>query len=1027
MPECTGPNTERGMKPALNLYELIERYCEQMNTRFKMGIATALWVLFAPSSALGAGARLAADLNPGAVGSYPSNLTAFLGQVYFSAYRLDTGVELWRSDGSSIALAANINPTADDIGTGTFEGNDSIPAWLTGFNGQLYFSAYDPMRGAELWRYDGSQAARVADLNPDPSDAVKLSPNNSWPRELTVLNDALFFSATSSTTPPNYELWKHDLTGTRRVANLHPDVDSNFSSYPTGLIGFNGNLYFMADDGSHGWELWRCNQVDTVLLDLNPGGSSSSSYPKYFTPFNNQLYFQAYTPANGFELWKTDGTSPALAADVNPGGESSYPEYLTVFNGALYFRGSDAAGGAELWKYNGTQASLAADLNASGSAYPKNLMVFGDRLVFAANDGVHGWELWKFDGATASLATDLNVSGDSFPENFTISNGVLYFTATTPETGYELWQYDGETVSLAADVNPGPADSFPRFLTSVAGKLFFSAADDGSSNWELWVLDPAAINQPPTASMTSPINDAAFTANETITITASATDDVGVARVEFFSDGQSLGNDTTAPYSVSVTLLPGTHSLTAVATDAAGRTGTSPPVRIVVNSVNQPPTVVLTAPNPPNTDFSASQTITIAASATDDAGIAAVEFYSNGSSLGSDTTAPYSIALNLPVGTHSLTAMATDTAGLTTTSESVTITVNPANQPPTVMLTSPTAPNTTFAANESITLTASATDDAGLDHVEFYSDGAPIGSDPTAPYAISLTLAVGSHSLTAVATDTAGLTSTSAPVTITVSPANQPPAVVLTAPKPQNTVFSADEMITVAADANDDTGVSRVHFYSDALPIGSLTAPPYSIALTLPVGRHSLTAVATDSAGLISTSPPVSITVNPPNQPPTIVLTAPANGTSFTSGEPVTITASASDDLSVSFVEFLIDGLSVRTASTAPYTISLTLNPGSHLLAARAVDAAGASRTSAPVNITVSEPITNPPQISSFSRVDGVTYLESDVSNDKRYLLERSDDLVNWTPVASNTANGGRVSFSYASGAPRDFFRLSAQ
>src|SRR5688572_17301469 len=106
------------------------------------------------------GARQLADLNPGAVGSYPSNFTSFGGALYFSAYTLQTGFELWRYNGSSVTLAADINPTADDIGGGLLEGNDSLPTWMTEFGGQLYFSAFHPARGAELWRFDGIQATR---------------------------------------------------------------------------------------------------------------------------------------------------------------------------------------------------------------------------------------------------------------------------------------------------------------------------------------------------------------------------------------------------------------------------------------------------------------------------------------------------------------------------------------------------------------------------------------------------------------------------------------------------------------------------------------------------------------------------------------------------------------------------------------------------------------------------------------------------------------------------------------------------
>ena len=202
------------------------------------------------------------------------------------------------------------------------EGNDSLPTWLTEFGGQLYLSAFHPARGAELWRFDGTQAARVSDINPDANDAIKVIQNSSWPYQITALNNALYFGATSSTVPEDYELWSYNANGAQRVANLHPDIRTNHSSYPTGFTTFKGSLYFMADDGTHGWELWRHDGVETKLFDLNPGGADTSSYPKDFTAFNNELYFAAFNAESGFELWRTDGITATLAVDSLPGPES---------------------------------------------------------------------------------------------------------------------------------------------------------------------------------------------------------------------------------------------------------------------------------------------------------------------------------------------------------------------------------------------------------------------------------------------------------------------------------------------------------------------------------------------------------------------------------------------------------------------------------------------------------------------------------------------------------------------------------
>jgi ELWxxDGT repeat protein len=536
--------------------------------------------------------RRIADLNPGPDGSFPSNLTAFASSLYFDAHTIPTGTELWKYDGTQISLADDINDTTAD---GTIAGNSSTPNWLTPFNGALYFSAFDARRGTELWRYNGTTAVRAADVNPDANDNIKTNPNSSWPSNLTVLNNTLYFTANGGSRS-NYELWKFDGTTATLAANIHPDTGLDYSSYPTGLTAFNGALYFSADDGSNGYELWKYDGAKALLVtNINPGGATSSSYPQHFTQLNNYLYFSAFHPNYGYELWKTDGTNVTLI-DINPGSGGSYPDFLTVFNGALYFRATDEVHGYELWKYDGSSASMVADINTGGDSFPKDLTVFGNALFFAADDGIHGWELCKYDGANATLVGDLNPSGDSFPDFLTVFNGALYFSATTPDTGYELWKYDGHNITLAADINPGPGDSFPRFFTPFGQEMVFAAAGDGASDWELWTLAPTTANQAPTVALTAPTDGANFLTTDTITLSANASDDGSVSKVEFFANGNSVGTATATPYTVSTTLAAGTYSVTAKATDNLGLPTTSAAVTVTVKSPSSTPRILSIGP-----------------------------------------------------------------------------------------------------------------------------------------------------------------------------------------------------------------------------------------------------------------------------------------------------------------------------------------------------------------------------------------------------------------------------------------------
>ncbi len=196
------------------------------------------------------------------------------------------------------------------------------------------------------------------------------------------------------------------------------------------------------------------------------------------------------------------------------------------------------------------------------------------------------------------------------------------------------------------------------------------------------VNQPQPNNQPPTVSITAPTNGATFTAPANITVNANATDlDGNVTQVEFYRDGVLIGIDLVASsgsYSVVWNNVPaGTYVLTAIAYDDDGASTTSNSVTITVTQPNQAPTVTLTAPANGAT-FTAPANITPTATASDpDGNITEVDINGNGILIGTDLVAPYSIVWsNVPAGTYVLTAIAYDNSGASTTSNSVTITVN---------------------------------------------------------------------------------------------------------------------------------------------------------------------------------------------------------------------------------------------------------------------------------------------------------------------------------------------------------------
>jgi len=281
---------------------------------------------------------------------------------------------------------------------------------------------------------------------------------------------------------------------------------------------------------------------------------------------------------------------------------------------------------------------------------------------------------------------------------------------------------------------------------------------------------------------------------------------------------------------------------------------------------NSPPSVSFTAPVA-GASYLAPAVITLTASATDpDGTIARVEFFHGTTRIGSATTAPYTVTWDgVPAGSYSLSALATDGQGATTSSPARLVTVNPTNTPPTVSLTAP-ADGSVHALLATLTLSATASGievDTPITRVDFFHGSTLIGGSTTAPYTTTWTPTMpGTYSLTAIATDSAGGITNSAPRTVTVQGANQLPSVSLTSPVASQS-FTAPANISLVAMASDVDGrIARVEFFQGSTAIGSAIVPPYGITWNnVPAGTYSLTARATDNLGATRNSTPVPITV----------------------------------------------------------------------------------------------------------------------------------------------------------------------
>ena len=388
--------------------------------------------------------------------------------------------------------------------------------------------------------------------------------------------------------------------------------------------------------------------------------------------------------------------------------------------------------------------------------------------------------------------------------------------------------------------------------------VFFDVAAAGSKTAPLVVL-------------TAPTALASLDAGVPITVAAEALADrtASIAKVEFFNNGVLIGTATTAPYQIAWTGAPvGTATLTAKATDntapATNSTATSTPITVMLTSANPPPTVALSAPASGAT-YAAPATISLAATASDTNGaVTKVEFFAGGTLVGTDTTSPYTFTWsNVPAGTYALTAKATDNGGASSVSAARTVTVT-SNAAPQVTLTAPAA-GQSFAYGAPIALSANASDtDGSVAKVEFFAGTTRLSTDTSAPYAFSWNNAtVGTHSITARATDNLGTATTSSPASVTVT-SNALPTVNLALPR-EGQQFVTGQTVNLVATASDADGtIARIEFMHGSTVIATVTSAPYAYAWTnVPTGTYAIYARAVDNQGAVRTSSVVTIHVAP--------------------------------------------------------------------------------------------------------------------------------------------------------------------
>jgi ELWxxDGT repeat protein len=382
--------------------------------------------------------------------SSPSGFTKMGAFTYFSANDGTHGVELWKTDGTP----ANTRMVFD-LNTGT---PSSFPTELTVVGSDLYFTAQVGASGRQLYRTDGTSPPQRLT---DPATVISAS-------ALQAFNGALYFKG--RTVAHGYELWKADSNGAAELVDIFPGAGQGLNCQG-GFTEYANRLYFAADNGTTGCELWSTNGTanDTKLvLDINPGTTGITNVFN-LTRAGDILFFSANTPASGMELWKTDGTTTSMVKDIVPGTGGSGLGYFAALGSKLFFS-CVYPGGSMLCVSDGTAAGTVSLQYPGSPVQTKALTAALGKIFFQASgastsgtsDGV---ELWVTDGLTTSQVKDINPGGNSsFPSQFMpVGPNKIVFQATTAATGNELWVYDATSggATLLKDILPGPGNGIP--------------------------------------------------------------------------------------------------------------------------------------------------------------------------------------------------------------------------------------------------------------------------------------------------------------------------------------------------------------------------------------------------------------------------------------------------------------------------------------------------------------------------------------------------------------------------------------
>ncbi len=746
-----------------------------------------------------------------------------------------------------------------------------------------------------------------------------------------------------------------------RVAYFDSVQNGCFAYYSTIASG----ITYAAD---HGARIVNCS------YDTLPTSTAIQSAAQYLKSKGGLLFVSAGNRGIDEGLTPTDTMIVVSATDSTDmrASWSSYGNYVTISAPGNSILTTTMGNSYQYWSGTSFSSPLAAGVAAllmsARPTVPANI-IEGFMYSTARDFGVAGrdpeYGYGRIDAAAAMQAVvNYNNVSDTqkptalitAPVNGAAVSGVVTINANASDNiGVTKVELRVNNALIATDNSAPYSFSWDsKSLPNGSASLVVTAYDAAGNSTASSAVNVSINNDntAPTVSITSPTANSKVSG--VVTVNVSASDNVGVTKVEFKVNGAVFATGASAPFSFSWdsrTIGDSMVTLSATAYDAAGNSQTSVPVSVTV--ANSAPPADTQAPSitilSPVAGFSVADVVNVNMSASDNVGVTKVELKANGTLLATMTAPPYTYSWNtksVANGAVSLTATAYDAAGNT---KIATNSVTVANDltAPTVSITSPTA---SAKVSGIVAVNASATDNVAVAKVVFSVKGVVAATVTSAPYSFNWdtkSVANGSAALIATAYDNAGNSKVSASVTVTVANDVTAPTVSLTSPTASATVAG---LVTFTANASDAVGVTRVEFKVNGTLIGTDTTSPYSVAWDskfVADGTISVVAVAYDAAGNSKTSTAVSMKVlnpTPDTVAPVVTIANPLAGSKV--GLSVTVSAKITDNRALTGMTWTlaIDGAQVAsgTGSSISYRWkTTTLAAGTHTVTIQAKDQAG--------------------------------------------------------------------------------------